>query len=151
MPPGKHRLQVQAPGFDPADVPLSLHDRSLEASLTVRLQPRLTGERYETVVSPPAISAVALEQDDLTHTAGSLGEPFRVIESLPGVAQVAWPLSLYAIRGANPGNTGFFLDGVRLPALFHFALGPAVIHPYFLDRLEFYPGGYPAQYGRFVV
>jgi hypothetical protein len=148
--PGKHRLQVQAPGFDPADVPLSLHDRSLEASLTVRLQPRLSGERYETVVSAPALAAVALEQDDLTHTAGSMGEPFRVIESLPGVAQVAWPLSLYAIRGANPGNTGFFLDGVRLPALFHFALGPAVIHPYFLDRLEFYPGGYPAQYGRFV-
>ena len=93
---------------------------------------------------------MALDQNDLTRTAGSLGEPFRVIESLPGVTQVAWPLSLYAIRGANPGNTGFFLDGVRLPALFHFALGPAVIHPHFLERMEFYPGGYPAQYGRFV-
>jgi hypothetical protein len=150
VPPGRHRLQVQAPGFDPADVPLELRADRGEASLTVRLMPRLTGELYQTVVAPPALSAVSLDQSDLTRTAGSLGEPFRVIESLPGVTQVAWPLSLYAIRGANPGNTGFFLDGVRLPALFHFALGPAVIHPHFLDRMEFYPGGYPAQYGRFV-
>jgi hypothetical protein len=37
-----------------------------------------------------------------------------------------------------------------VPSLFHFALGPAVIHPYFLEGLEFYPGGYPARYGRFV-
>jgi hypothetical protein len=40
---------------------------------------------------------------------GSLGDPFRVIESLPGVSQVVWPLAIYAIRGANPGNTGFFV------------------------------------------
>jgi hypothetical protein len=149
VPAGRHRLQVQAPGFEPADVPLELRADG-EASLTVRLMPRLSGERYETVVSASGQAAVELDQSDLTRTAGSMGEPFRVIESLPGVTQVAWPLSLYAIRGANPGNTGFFLDGVRLPALFHFALGPAVIHPHFLERMEFYPGGYPAQYGRFV-
>ena len=147
---GRHRLQIQAPGFDPADVPLDLRPDGPEAALTVRLMPRLSGERYETVVSTSAQAAVELNQNDMTRTAGSLGEPFRVIESLPGVTQVAWPLSLYAIRGANPGNTGFFLDGVRLPALFHFALGPAVIHPHFLEKMEFYPGGYPAQYGRFV-
>jgi hypothetical protein len=57
---------------------------------------------------------------------------------------------MYAIRGANPGNTGFFIDGVRAPALFHFALGPSVIHPFFLDEMQFYPGGYPIEYGRYV-
>ena len=61
-----------------------------------------------------------------------------------------WPLPIYAVRGANPGNTGYFIDGVRVPALFHFALGPAVIHPYFLESLDFYSGGYPARFGRYV-
>src|SRR5206468_8736724 len=79
------------------------------------------------------------------------GDPFRVVESLPGVSQVAWPLAIYAIRGANPGNTGFFIDGVRIPALFHFALGPSVIHPFFLKEIDFYPGGYPAQFGRYTA
>jgi hypothetical protein len=66
------------------------------------------------------------------------------------VAAVAWPAPIYAVRGSNPGNTGYFLDGVRIPALFHFALGPSVIHPYFFRGLDFFPGGYPARYGRYV-
>jgi len=118
----------------------------------VRLAPRVDGERYETIVTAetPEADSVSLKKEELVHTAGSLGDPFRVIESLPGVAQTTWPLPFYAIRGANPGNTGFFIDGVRAPALFHFALGPSVIHPFFIQDLEFYPGGFPVSYGRYV-
>jgi hypothetical protein len=93
---------------------------------------------------------VPIKKEELVHTAGSFGDPFRVVESLPGVAQTTWPLPFYAIRGANPGNTGFFIDGMRAPALFHFALGPSVIHPFFIQDLEFFPGGYPVSYGRYV-
>jgi TonB dependent receptor/TonB-dependent Receptor Plug Domain len=146
LAPGKHRLQVQAPGFQLREVEI---DTAQAKPLTIRLNPRASGERYQTIVSAPG-GGVAISGEDLISTPGSLGEPFRVIESLPGVSQVAWPLSLYSVRGANPGNTGFFIDGVRLPALFHLGLGPAVIHPYFLEKLDFYPGGYPARYGRFV-
>ena len=35
--------------------------------------------------------------------------------------------------------------------LFHLALGPSVIHPYFFGSIDFYPGGYPARYGRYVA
>ena len=51
----------------------------------------------------------------------------------------------------EPGEHRLFPDSVRVPALFHMALGPSVIHPYFFDSLQFYPGGYPAQYGRYVA
>jgi hypothetical protein len=147
--PGRRTLQIQSPGFAPLVVAV-VAGGGEEA--VYRLAPRLVGERYETVVSPPDLQAtrISLRDEELRQTPGSLGDPFRVIESLPGVAQVAWPLSLYAIRGANPGNTGFFIDGVKVPALFHFALGPSVIHPYFLQQVDFYPGGYPARYGGFT-
>jgi len=149
VPAGQHRMQFQAPGFEPETAPLNVVGPG--QALTVRLDPRLTGERYETVVTAPRDGeGVSLDREGMTSTAGSLGEPFRVIESLPGVSQVTWPLPLYAVRGANPGNTGFFIDGIRLPALFHLLLGPAVIHPHFLEKLDFYPGGYPAQFGRYV-
>jgi hypothetical protein len=151
LPPGQHHLQIQQPGYEPIDdalvVGTAMPDR------IYRMAPRLTGERYETVVAPPDTRAhsVALREEELTQVPGSFGDPFRVLESLPGVSQVAWPLPIYAVRGANPGNTGFFIDGVRIPALFHFALGPSVIHPYFLKEVNFYPGGYPAQYGRYTA
>src|SRR6185369_2780797 len=92
-----------------------------------------------------------LDRDELIRTPGALGDPFRVIESLPGVTPVLWPLPIYAIRGANPGNTGFFIDGLRVPAMFHFALGPSVINPFFIRQLDFYPGGYPVQFSRYVA
>src|SRR5437763_863080 len=85
------------------------------------------------LISPPGQPPkIALSGEEARTTPGAAGDPFRSIESLPGVAQLAWPLALYAIRGANPGNTGFFIDGMRVPALFHFALGPSVVHPYLI-------------------
>jgi hypothetical protein len=150
LAPGRHVLQVQQPGFQLLTT--GVEAAAGAAPLVLRLEPALGGPRYETVVESPSLEAprVHLEKEEITTTPGTLGDPFRIIESLPGVAPVLWPLPIYVVRGANPGNTGFFLDGLRVPALFHFALGPAVIHPYFIEGLEFYPGGYPARYGRYV-
>jgi hypothetical protein len=148
--PGTHPLRIQCPGYEPLVRQITV---SSEAKpLVFRLEPRVNGERYETVVTgaPEEAPVIPLNKEELIHTAGSLGDPIRVIESLPGVAQSTWPLPFYAIRGANPGNTGFFIDGVRAPALFHFALGPSVLHPFFIEKLDFFPGGYPVDYGRYV-
>jgi len=151
LPEGRQRLQVQQPGFVVEDV-FVVVDPADAREVVIRLTPRQTGERYETVVVAPEKQAerVALREEELTRTPGSLGDPLRVIESLPGVSQVVWPAALYTVRGANPGNTGFFIDGVRMPALYHLALGPSVIHPYFIESVDFYPGGYPARFGRYV-
>jgi hypothetical protein len=148
---GRRRLQIQHPGYDPLEVEVDV-SASAGREQVFRLSPRQSGERYETVVVPndERAARTTLREEELTRVPGSFGDPFRVIESLPGVSQVVWPLALYAIRGANPGNTGFFLDGVRVPGLFHFALGPSVIHPFFLEQIDFYPGGYPLKYGRYV-
>jgi len=151
VPCGPRRLTIQAPGFERVTTIVD-PCASAAAPLTVRLSPAEAGRGFETIVrSKPVQPQVRVEEEELTQTPGTLGDPFRVIESLPGVATVAWPAPVYAVRGSNPGNTGFFLDGVRVPALFHFALGPSVIHPYLFDSLEFFPGGYPARYGRYVA
>ncbi len=145
--PGRHRVQIVASGHQPADLTVDVSPGGWTG--TVRLAPG--GPVLETVVAAkPVTAAVRVEGEEARTTAGTGGDPFRVIESLPGVSQVVWPFALYAIRGANPGNTGFFLDGMRVPALFHFALGPSIVHPYLVDKLSFYPGGYPARLGGYV-
>lgn len=150
MPCGPRRIAFQAPGFDIFSL---TRDACADNSpILVRLPPREKGPTYETIVTAaPEAPAVSIHGPELTKTPGTFGDPFRAIEMLPGVAAPAWPAAIYAVRGANPGNTGFMLDDLRVPALFHLALGPSVIHPYFLDGLEFYPGGYPARYGRAVA
>jgi hypothetical protein len=147
---GRRRIGLQYPGYEPLEETVTAAAGSPEH--VFRLIPGDAPGRYETVVTPPAEQAprTQLRDEQMRTVPGSLGDPFRVMESLPGVSQVVWPLAMYTVRGANPGNTGFFLDGVRVPMLFHFALGPSVIHPFFIDKVDFYPGGYPAEYGRFV-
>ena len=151
--PGRHRVQIQTPGHDTADHPIEVAGGAgADAVEIFRLAPRLTGERYETTVraAHPELPRVELSAEEARTVAGTSGDPVRVIGSLPGVQQIVWPAAIYIVRGANPGNTGFFLDGVRVPALFHIALGPSVIHPYLIGGVDFYPGSYPANYGGFV-
>jgi hypothetical protein len=150
VPCGRQHVSVQAPGFDVGFVE---RDACADTSpLVVRLAPRAGAASYQTVVVAPTTQPmVRLEGTELLRTPGTLGDPLRAVESLPGVASAAWPAPVYAVRGANPGNTGFLLDELRVPSLFHFALGPSVIHPYFFERLDFYPGGYPARYGRSIA
>ena len=150
--PGRHRVQIQTPGHDTADQTVEAGAGAADAVVLFRLAPRLTGERYETTVRTvrPEIQQIDVSGEEARAVAGTSGDPLKVIGSLPGVQQIIWPASVYVVRGANPGNTGFYLDGVRVPALFHIALGPSVIHPYLISGVDFYPGAYPANFGGFV-
>lgn len=79
---------------------------------------------------------------------GGLGDPMRVIETLPGVTPIASGLPYGYVRGAPPATTGYYYDGISLPQLYHFALGPAVIHPRLFGPVQLYAGVAPARYGR---
>ncbi|MBP9114672.1 MAG: TonB-dependent receptor, partial [Polyangiaceae bacterium] len=81
---------------------------------------------------------------------GAFGDAFRAVEAMPGVVPTVSGLPFFFIRGAPPGNIGYFLDEVRVPMLYHLALGPSVIHPAMMNEVEFYPGSSPARFGRFA-
>jgi hypothetical protein len=80
---------------------------------------------------------------------GTFGDPFRAIEALPGVTPIISGVPFFFVRGAPPGNVGYFLDGIRVPLLYHIGLGPSVVHPGIVERVDLHPGGYPARFGRF--
>jgi hypothetical protein len=110
-------------------------------------------ERIEVVVAgqraEPSRSAT-LSRAEVREIPGTFGDPFRAIETLPGVTPIVSGLPFFFIRGAPPGNVGYFLDGVRVPLLFHVGAGPSVVHPALIERVDLYPGGYPARFGRFA-
>jgi hypothetical protein len=91
-----------------------------------------------------------LTRAEVRELPGAFGDPFRALEALPGVTPIVSGLPFFFVRGAPPGNVGYFLDGIRLPLLFHVGVGPAVVHPGLIDHVDLYPGGYPARFGRFA-
>ncbi|WP_437940280.1 TonB-dependent receptor domain-containing protein [Sorangium sp. So ce341] len=96
----------------------------------------------------PGVSS--LSRGEVRIVPGAFGDPFRAIEMLPGVTPLVTGLPFFYVRGSPPGNVGYFLDGVRVPYLYHLGLGPSVVHPGIVDRVDLYPGGYPARHGRYA-
>jgi hypothetical protein len=90
-----------------------------------------------------------LSRTEVRQIPGAFGDPFRAIEIMPGVTPIISGLPFFFIRGAPPGDVGYYLDGIRVPYLFHVGVGPSVVHPALIDRVDLYPGGYPARFGRF--
>lgn len=91
-----------------------------------------------------------LARTEIERMPGAFGDAFRAIEALPGVVPIVSGLPYFYVRGAPPGNVGYFFDGIPVPFLYHFGAGPSVFHPAFVDHVDLYPGAYPVRYGRFA-
>src|SRR5262249_42168606 len=113
-----------------------------EAAPARRAPPPLEGTPRGEALAPGVPSFTRAEVRLLP---GAFGDPFRAIDALPGVTPLASGVPFFYVRGAPPGNVGYFLDGIRVPLLYHIGLGPSVVHPAIMDRVDLYPGGYPAE------
>jgi len=151
LAPGRVDIALSAPGYRTMGATETLGaDDALRVRYAMTSQ---TAETYETVVTAgerQEISRTVLRREEVRMTPGTMGDPFRVLETLPGVVPLLTGVPYYYIRGAPPADTGYFIDGVEVPALFHLALGPSVIHPNLVDRIDFFAGGAPARYPGFV-
>ena len=111
-------------------------------------QPRTVEIEVRGLKMEPSRTA-SLSRAEVRQIPGTFGDPFRAIEIMPGVTPIVSGLPFFFVRGAPPGDVGYFLDGVRVPLLFHIGVGPSVVHPGLIERVDLYPGGYPARFGRF--
>ena len=66
---------------------------------------------------------------EMQQIPGTFGDPFRVIQTLPGVASVVSLLPFPVVRGASPSSTGFLLDGTRSRCSITCSSGPASSTP----------------------
>ncbi len=127
------------------------NNESIEVKLYLRVK---GGNPYETVVEGSRevfeVTRRRLHRQQLTTVPGTFGDPIRVIQSLPGLARTPFATGFLLIRGSNPDDSGVFLDGHRVPLLFHFLGGPSLLNPEFLESIDLYPGGFPARYGRSI-
>jgi hypothetical protein len=152
LPAGQMPVVVISENHDPLHVTESLvADHALEVEY--RIVPKEEKRRYHSRVRGEGHhegERFTLRDEELHMTPGSLGDPFRIIGMLPGVVVPVPLLPLWVVRGAPPGTSGFFLDGMRVPQLFHFVIGGSVVHPRLVDRVDFYPSAYDASFGRFA-
>jgi len=91
-----------------------------------------------------------LTRQEIRMVPGAFGDPFRAIETQGGVVPIISGLPYFFIRGAPPSAVGYYIDEVRVPYLFHFALGPGVVNPALIESVTLHPAAYPGRFGRFA-
>ena len=150
VPPGSYTLLAQADQYDPLDRPIFLAAGEVN-DVILRLRP-IHANPYQTVVEGERevieVTRRKLTREQLTSVPGTFGDPIRAIQALPGIARAPFGVGVLVVRGSNPNATGIYIDGHRVPGIFHFLGGPSILDPEFLDSIELYPGGFPARFGR---
>jgi hypothetical protein len=151
VPAGECAIRVVANGFKLFQTTEKLAERET-TEVVYYLLPEVVG--YETVVrgarDKKEVVRRTLERQELQRVPGTFGDPVRVLQNMPGVARAPYLSGALIVRGAAPDQTLTFLDGVEIPLLYHLGGGPSVVNAEFLDRVDFYPGGFGARYGRAV-
>jgi hypothetical protein len=64
------------------------------------------------------IGSIYVPREDARRVPGAFGDPFRVVEILPGVAPVLSGIPYFYVRGAPPGSVGYQIDDIPVPLLF---------------------------------
>ena len=102
----------------------------------------------ESPVSKRTISAT-----EIYRNPGGNRDISRVIQSLPGVASTVSFRNDIIIRGGAPNENRFYLDGIEIPNINHFATqgssgGPVgMINVNFVREVDLYSGAFPANRG----
>jgi TonB family protein len=103
------------------------------------------------VVAPRLVKQTVVtkvEADEGRRVAGTQGDVLKIVENLPGVARASAGSSQIVVWGAAPEDTRVYVDGVRVPLLYHFGGLRSVFHGDLVQSVELVPGGFGATYGR---
>lgn len=101
-------------------------------------------------VDAPGQVPISLELEGIRNIPGTFGEPFRILEVMPGTVPVANGQPYVYVRGAPPSGSVYLYDDIPVPLLFHSALGPATVHSGLIGGIDLYSGAAPARYGGFT-
>lgn len=109
---------------------------------------------FETTVTSKVIKrdaqAQSLTQEEFIKAPGSFGgDPVRAAQNLPGIAASGANAQII-VQGASPDDTGYVINGHRVPIVFHFGGLSSVIIPEAVERVDLLPSGYGPEYSRAI-
>jgi len=105
----------------------------------------------KTQESPLSLRSIGI--GEIEKSPGANRDISKVIQSFPGVQSTPAFRNDVIIRGGGPSESRFYLDGVEVPFINHFATqgasgGPVgIINADFLREVNYYAGAFPANRG----
>ena len=137
--------EIQVQGNQTTFVDIAVPEDALVLDEVV-VRPNFNLKRIE---SPISVLSVGVQE--IEKSAGANRDVSKVVQALPGVGATDPNRNDLIVRGGGPSENVFYLDGVEIPVINHFATqgssGGAVgiINPDFVREINFYTGAFPAN------
>ncbi len=156
--PGFYRLEVSYVGYETTLSPevhiqgnqIAFLDIAVPESSTlieeVVVRPTMNLRKIESPVSYQTISV-----RDIEKGAGVNRDVSKALQSLPGVGATDPNRNDLIVRGGGPSENVFYLDGIEIPIINHFATQGSsggvvgIINPDFVREVNFYTGAFPTN------
>lgn len=139
--------EIQVSNSKPSVVDVALEEESKSiAEVEVK-----AAAFYKPQESPVSLRTIGVSE--IKRNPGGNRDISKVIQSLPGVASTVTFRNDIIIRGGAPNENRFYLDGVEIPNINHFATqgstgGPVgLINVDFVKEVDFYSGAFPSNRG----
>ena len=145
----KNQIEYEVQVFNnkPANVDFGMEEDSKTLE-TVEVKAEAFVKKEESPVSLRTIGV-----NEIERTPGGNRDISKTIQSLPGVASSVAFRNDIIIRGGAPNENRFYLDGIEVPNINHFATqgssgGPVgLINVNFIREVDFYSGAFPSNRG----
>lgn len=139
--------EVQVTNAKPTIVDIALEEKNEKIE-----EVEITASPFNKTQESP-VSLRTLGTSEIERNPGGNRDISKVIQSLPGVSSPPSFRNDIIIRGGAPNENRFYLDGIEVPNINHFATqgssgGPAgMINVNFIREVDFYSGSFPANRG----
>lgn len=147
-------LTVSLPGYDERSLSFKAGEESLQVTLSISgviegkelVVNRTSPERSEEKAGISAL--ITKEEMNTTANVGIVEDCLSSIRTLPGVSYSgAWG-SEPSVRGGEPREMGFLLDGMYLLFPYHWGGSVSFFTPVMIESIKLYNGVFSAKYGR---
>ncbi|MBL7943228.1 MAG: TonB-dependent receptor [Flavobacteriales bacterium] len=160
LQPGLYNLVANYAGYKQAVLYEIEVTNDRPAQVEIRMESEVT-EVGEVTVSASTVSnreesplsVRTIGPNEIKRNPGGNRDISRVIRTLPGVAAIPSFRNDIVIRGGAPNENRFYIDGIEIPNINHFATqgasgGPVgMINVDLVEEVEFYSGAFPSARG----
>lgn len=164
IPVGRYNFKVSYMGYESFTVSEILVGSGKEVVLKIELKEssltlnevviRANTNKDRPINSMATLSARTFSVEETSRYAGGLDDPARLAAAFAGVSTTQTTNNAIIIRGNSPRGVLWRVEGVDVPATFHFPNvdfvgggGYTVFSSQMLSNSDFFTGAFPAEYG----
>ncbi len=160
LAPGVYRVQASYIGFETAVKADVVLQPSRPTFVVIGLREQVTELGAVTVqgslfgAAPDAVTSVAvLSAEEIRRAPGGQNDISRSLLNLPGVVGGVDSRNDLLVRGGGPSENSYYVDGIPVPQINHFATQGAsggalgLLNIDFIREATFFTGGFPVRYG----